>query len=174
MTPRNPPWTRDELILALELYFRCNPLHTSEKNADIVALSIILNRLPIHADRADHTRFRNPNSVYMKLCNFLRLDPAYEGKGLDAGSKRDVEVWHEFAHDRPRLQATAQAITAMLELDTLQSADWPADEVTYEAPEGRVLLRAHLTRERNASLVTKEESPCLTTGRGAPVCGVWF
>ena len=44
----NPKWTRDELILALELYMRVNPLHTSETNPEIVALSDTLNSLPIH------------------------------------------------------------------------------------------------------------------------------
>lgn len=27
---RNPNWTREELILALDLYFKVNPIHTSE------------------------------------------------------------------------------------------------------------------------------------------------
>ena len=36
LAKRNPPWTRDELILALEIYFRVSPLHTSEKHPEIV------------------------------------------------------------------------------------------------------------------------------------------
>jgi 5-methylcytosine-specific restriction protein A len=71
---RNPPWTRDELILALDLYFRVSPLHTSEKHPKIVALSAILNRLGVHEEVPDQDHFRNPNGVYMKLCNFLRAD----------------------------------------------------------------------------------------------------
>jgi len=31
--PRNPPWTRDELILALELYVRVSPSRISHKHA---------------------------------------------------------------------------------------------------------------------------------------------
>jgi hypothetical protein len=86
---RNPNWTREELILALDLYFKVAPLKTSETNPEIVALSNVLNQLSIHADRPDATRFRNPNGVYMKMCNFLRLDPSYKGTGLKAGSKAD-------------------------------------------------------------------------------------
>ncbi len=82
---RNPHWTRDELILALDLYFKVNPVHTSEKHPAIVELSNILNGHPIHKERPDGGKFRNPNGVYMKLCNFLRLDPDYNGTGLDAG-----------------------------------------------------------------------------------------
>lgn len=60
---RNPAWTRDELILALDLYFRVNPLHTSEQNPEIQALSAALNELPVHAVRPDGEHFRNPNGV---------------------------------------------------------------------------------------------------------------
>jgi len=40
---RNPKWSRDELILALELYFRVNPLHTSDKNTEIIRLKELRN-----------------------------------------------------------------------------------------------------------------------------------
>ena len=71
---RNPNWARDELILALDLYFRVNfPSHTSKSNTEIVQLSELLNALPIHAKSEQQKTFRNPNSVYMKLCNFLRF-----------------------------------------------------------------------------------------------------
>ena len=39
---------QDELILALELYFRVNSVHTSDSNPEIKKLSKILNSLPIH------------------------------------------------------------------------------------------------------------------------------
>jgi hypothetical protein len=72
---RNPNWARDEIILALDLYFRVNPLTTSKSHPEIVALSELLNKLPIHSDRPDIEKFRNQNGVYMKMCNILRLDP---------------------------------------------------------------------------------------------------
>lgn len=107
---RNPNWTREELILALDLYFKVNPLHTSEKTPEIIELSRILNILPIHKVKPDPDRFRNPSGVYMKLCNFLRLDPSYPGVGLDAGSKLDEEVWNEFFTNRRQLSLTANSI----------------------------------------------------------------
>ena len=33
---RNPKWKRDELILALDLYFRCPPSSTSKENSKII------------------------------------------------------------------------------------------------------------------------------------------
>jgi 5-methylcytosine-specific restriction protein A len=85
--PRNPKWTRDELILALDLYFRVNPLHTSENNPEIISLSKLLNKLQIHARDDVEENFCNSSGVYMKSCNFLSLDPGYDGVGLAAGSK---------------------------------------------------------------------------------------
>jgi len=43
--PRNPPWERDELLLALDLYMREGML--DDTHTDVQELSDILNRLPI-------------------------------------------------------------------------------------------------------------------------------
>jgi 5-methylcytosine-specific restriction protein A len=152
---RNPPWHRDELILALDLYFLHSPLHISERHPEVRALSQILNVLPIHGHRPDAARFRNANGVYMKLCNFLRLDPGYQGKGLRAGGALEEEVWREFAADRARLATTAAAIRERASApDAAEHIAEPVDD-EEEFPEGRVLFRAHRARERNRTLVTR-------------------
>jgi 5-methylcytosine-specific restriction protein A len=99
----NSDWTQDEHILALDLYFRINPNKISKTHASVVELSDLLNRLPIHPQVLRGETFRNPDSVYMKLCNFLRLDPSYKGKGLSAGSKGEEVVWNMYAGNRPEL-----------------------------------------------------------------------
>lgn len=108
--PRNPPWHREELILALELYFRVTPSRMNSRHPAVIELSEILNKLPTVRDRPDKVRFRNSNGVYMKLCNFLRLDPSYHGKGLTRGGKLEEVIWSEFANDRERLKRIAQMI----------------------------------------------------------------
>ena len=120
MAPRNPPWQRDELILALDLYFRHNPSHISSSHPEVIELSHTLNSLPIHRDKPDGVRFRNPNGVYMKMCNYLRLDPSYQGKGLERGGKLEEEIWLEFADDRELLRKVAQGIVDGFQT-TLQS-----------------------------------------------------
>lgn len=100
---KNPKWTRDELILALDLYFRCPPNKTNKDNPGIIALSDLLNSLPIHPHKAQHEKFRNPNGVYMKLCNFLRFDPNYSGTGLTAGGKLEEDIWNEFSANKENL-----------------------------------------------------------------------
>jgi 5-methylcytosine-specific restriction protein A len=74
------------LILALHLYLRFRPDTISNAHAEVVALSELLNHLPISSDRPDELRFRNVNGTCMKLCNSLSLDPEYQNKGVQAGA----------------------------------------------------------------------------------------
>jgi 5-methylcytosine-specific restriction enzyme A len=53
--PQN--WNRDELILALELYFRVNPSHTNKNDPEIINLSSVLNELSIHSKNNLATSF---------------------------------------------------------------------------------------------------------------------
>ncbi|MCP3977203.1 MAG: hypothetical protein GY720_22160 [bacterium] len=46
---RNPPWAWDEIVLALDLYFRIGV--QSATHPDVIDLSAILNQLPIHSVR---------------------------------------------------------------------------------------------------------------------------
>jgi 5-methylcytosine-specific restriction protein A len=151
MARRNPPWQRDELILALDLYFRHRPDSISKNHPEVAALSELLNKLPIHPDRPDAAKFRNINGTYMKLCNFLALDPEYQGKGLEAGGRLEREIWAEFASDHERLARIAEAIRKFyLSVDPSGVAELAEEE---EFPEGRVLYRLHRVRERNPELV---------------------
>lgn len=108
--PRNPPWSRDELILALDLYFRQSPKIGDATHPEVIELSKLLNAMPLHARRPDASRFRNPAGVAMKLNNFRGLDPTYHGTGLSHGAQADKDVWDEFAQDRERLHAVAAGI----------------------------------------------------------------
>ena len=153
---RNPPWQRDELILALDLYCRHSPNSLSQNHPLVIGLSEILNALPIHRKRADGAKFRNPNGVYMKLCNFLRFDPGYSGTGLSRGGKLEETIWKEFANDRERLKNLADAIKAGYQL--VPTDVQLEDEDEEEFPEGRVLYRVHRQRERNSSLIKKKKA----------------
>jgi 5-methylcytosine-specific restriction enzyme A len=79
---RNPKWHRDEIILALDLYFSLDRGSIDHKNPKIIELSKTLNALPLFPDRPDEDRFRNSNGVTLKLSNFLAFDPNYKGKGM--------------------------------------------------------------------------------------------
>ena len=176
MAARNPAWTYDELILALDLYFRFPPSQVSQSHPEVTQLSEVLKQLPVHVDRPDPERFRNPNGVYMKLCSFLRLDPSYSGTGLRAGGKKEEEVWNRFADNRNRLREVAEAIKSGVQSPTEAEVITREIDEEEEAPEGRVLFRQHRSRERNQSLVRKRKALALKRdGRlMCEVCGFVF
>lgn len=158
---RNPGWTRDELILALDLYFRVQS--PDDKNPQLIELSALLNRLWRHTDFGDQETLRNPTGVSMKLTNFRRFDHAYTSlgqKGLAHGSKADGQIWDEFAGDRTRLAATASAIRAGLETESAPAISVDPD-LEAEAAEGALLSRLHHYRERDSSLARKRKAQAL-------------
>jgi len=79
------PWSRDDLLAAMHLYFLLPFGKLSQTTPAIQELAIALGR--------------TSSSVAMKLCNFASLDPqiiASGRKGLDGASKADQALWMEF------------------------------------------------------------------------------
>ena len=178
MATRNPTWTRDELILALDLYFRHPPSHISSNHPEVRKLSELLNALPIHKDRPDAVRFRNENGVYTKLGNFLSLDPGYTGAGLTHGGAGDKRVWEEFAGDRAHLSEVARAIRDNFHGEKTGNV---AERLTEEPdedefPEGKVLYRTHRARERNRRLIQSAKRSALNVSGNlaCQACGFVF
>jgi len=174
---RNPAWTRDELILALDLYFRSPAARGSKTHPEVIELSNLLNILPIHAGAKPGDTFRNENGVGMKLSNFLRYDPNYEGKGLERGSKLEEEVWNDFASDLAHLSRVATAIRE--NAGELGGIAPPADtefDDEAEASEGKILTRIHKGTERNSKIVRNKKKAVFTeTGKLAcEACGFDF
>ena len=151
---RKQAWLRDELLLALDLYRRGgrNPSKT-----EVQKVSALLRAIPIEQDLAADAKFRNPAAVYLKVSNFVAIDPAAETAGMSRGGRGDQEVWDEFAADPDRTAAVATAIRANLAALTPEEAN-AADDDIADAPEDRLLTRVHLVRERSHKLVkTKKE-----------------
>ena len=75
-----------------------------------MALSELLNALPIHSTEERSSSFRNPQGVAMKLANFMSLDPMHPGEGLKAGGAGDTAVWAEYAHAPEVLDELVRAL----------------------------------------------------------------
>jgi len=160
---RNPPWAWDEIVLALDLYFRIGV--QSSSHPDVVDLSEVLNSLPIHSVRPQADRFRNPNGVNLKLANLAHFDPAYAGTGMARASKRDREVFETYANSRAELVEIAAEIRSMAVEGTAPVAPEP-DEDEADATEGRLLYRRHRLRERDPKIVKRKKAAVLkSTGR---------
>jgi len=96
----------------------------------------------------------------MKLANFARFDPEREGTGLTRGGKLEAEIWEAFYEDRKGLRLAVEAIKAYTE----DKQDWKRpeeDEDQIGAQEGRLLYRAHRSRERDSGLARKKKASVL-------------
>jgi len=172
MAHRNPSWARDELILALDLYVRAGRRVLPASHPEVSELSQVLSSLPIHIDRPDARRFRNPNGLSMKLANFASIDPNSGTRGLQAAGHLDRAVWREFSGDVGRLRQVAQTIGSAYALAGPALAD--AEEQAF--PEGVVIYRMHRFYERDRRLVRKAKAAAKARqGRLAcEVCGFDF
>jgi hypothetical protein len=101
--------------LALDLYRRYGI--ADDHHPEVVQLSDLLNRLPIHTSRPVEEKFRNANGVALKLANFASVDPDYGGVGMTRGGRLDREVWNEFAGHWDELEAAAADIRASVGAD---------------------------------------------------------
>ncbi|MDF2809227.1 MAG: endonuclease [Microvirga sp.] len=174
--PRNPNWTRDELILALDLYLRHRQRLPDQTHPDVVELSEALRRLNRQLSDGSGT-FRNANGVGMKLGNLRALDPLHtdHGKrGLQRGGKGDVEVWNAYADQPERLREVVAALRAAVEVQDAAPPEAGVDAEGVEAPEGRLLTRLHNYRERNRTLVRKRKEHALRVAGQlqCEVCGL--
>ena len=177
---RNPPWTRDEQILALDLYLRHRGHPPDHTHPEVMELSDVLNRLARSLGVSGDKRLRNVNGVHMKLGNFSAVDPEYVSGGrvgLQRGSKADKEVWDDFASDPTHCHQVAAAIrSAVSGDDSVRQIAGDEDEDVAEAEEGRVLTVLHRRRERDRQIVERKKQQALRrTGRLAcEACGFEF
>ncbi|WP_274474216.1 HNH endonuclease [Mangrovimonas aestuarii] len=151
---RNPKWHRDEIILALDLYFKIEPGQIHSNNLKIIELSEVLNKMPIHSNRPIRNKFRNPNGVGLKLSNFLAIDPDYKGRGMKSYSKLDFLLFNEFVNNREGLNRIANLIRSSVlnqELCVeLYGIENDGEEVVVK--EGEVVFKLHKLRERNSKI----------------------
>ncbi len=133
-SPRNPPWSRDELILALDLYLRFRDAPPGKNSEEVAELSAFLGRMGRSLGLTDAETFRNANGVYMKMMNFRRFDPEYTagGKvGLARGNKEEEVVWNEFASNPTRLATAVVNIRAGVDGSANRA---PANATSNEEP----------------------------------------
>lgn len=162
---RNPPWSRDELILALDLYLQQRESPLAKESPEIIELSEFLHKMGHTLGLVEAETYRNANGVYMKLMNFRRFDTEYtnDGKvGLSRGNKDEEVVWNEFSSNESLLTTVAEAIRSAINQHRRDHALEGIDEPDIqEAEEGRVLTRLHRIRERSGKLVNAKKKEAL-------------
>ena len=94
-------WTRNELILAINLYCKLpfGKLHRS--NPEVIELASLIGR--------------TPSSVAFKLVNFASFDPVLKARGIKGAqnaSKLDQQIWNEFYNDWDQLPFESEKLKA--------------------------------------------------------------
>lgn len=146
-------WTREHLLLALNLYHQ-TPFGRQHKGyPPIIELAAKLGR--------------TPSSVAMKLNNFTSLDPieASRGiRGLQGSSRLDRDIWEEF---HGRLDELAEQSEPLIDSFGTESSDTAAAPPSGESETtALVKVRRHQRFFRKAVLGSYEQKCCIS---GLPV-----
>jgi 5-methylcytosine-specific restriction protein A len=154
---RNPPWSRDELIIALEFYLRHTPSIPAQGSVEVSDLSDFLNRLGQKLGGRTSPTYRNSNGVYLKMMNLRRFDPDYSGRGMQRGNKVEQEVWNRYASKPKELLRIVEGIRSLVESENPLPFPVLSSEDEVEAEEGQVFTRMHQYRERDKKLVKRKK-----------------
>ena len=95
------PWTRDEALVAFNVYCRLPFGKLHGRNPEIIRTASLLGR--------------SPNSLAMKCCNLASLDPAQRDRGvtgLQKVAQLDREIWSHFAANPEQLSFESEVALA--------------------------------------------------------------
>lgn len=153
-------WSRNEFVLALNLYYKLpfGKIHTRTK--EIQELAKLLNR--------------TASSIAYRLANFAACDPYIINsgrKGMIAGKKQCQPYWDEFANDQERLLFESERILAELQGTTVEQKfkaalldinDYSGEEKIREVA---TRVNQYIFREK---ILSNYEYKCALTGIDIP------
>ena len=131
---RNPNWTREELILAFNLYFKIPYGQFNNRNKEVIELAEILGR--------------TSGAVAYKLVNFVSLDPKHKElgrKGAVNVGKLDIEIFNEFRNSWEDLLFESEKILAEKQKTTIEAKYKDVIE-DFKHKQGEEKLRTVKTR----------------------------
>lgn len=144
---RNPPWSREETILALDLYLELDGEVPSQSDPLVIELSDYLRNNPeMHAYQS-RENFRSPSAVVLKLNN---IKQAADGGGLPHNSQMDREIWEQLGERREETKKAAETIKSAILSFEKEPETKTEDEAVFL--EGNLVTKIHKTRERNPKL----------------------
>ncbi len=151
-------FTRDEVILALDVLYSAGEERLSAQSSAIVELSDLLNRLPIHPVANRGKIFRNPHGVWGQLYVFIRSCKTGK-RDPDVGSKF-YDIAEEFEGRHDELHAIAYAIRS--NLDYYNAFPFGSEVEMDGFPEGALLGHLHRVVEiRDGSKIKPADRCCI-------------
>lgn len=151
-------WSRDELILAFNLYCKTSFGRIHIHNPEIIELAKIIGR--------------TPSAVSWKLANFASLDPMLKERNISGAthaSRLDAEIWAEFNENWGQLSFESEKLLASLIGKPIETV---SEIATFDLPEGKeresiVKTRVNQSFFRKAVLAAYDFQ-CCVTGLGVP------
>jgi len=157
--PKNENWTREQHVLAFNLYSQI-PFGTIHmRNPKLQVLAKLIGR--------------SVGAVSYKLANFARLDPALHArniKGADHGAKGEEEVWNEFAKNPEALAFESQRLMAKYTgQDLLEYAEVKTDDLPPEGKERDAIVKQRVNQDFfRRRVLSVYNTTCCITGLAVP------
>jgi putative restriction endonuclease len=150
----NKNWSKDELIVAFNLYCKTPFTKINATNKGIVEL----------ADKIG----RSPSAVALKLANFARLDPTLKKRhisGMSHGSKMEADIWQEFNNNWEELAYQSEQILAKYKEEPLEkSSEIDISDLPQEGKERETLVKTRVNQAffRKLILASYDNRCCIT------------
>jgi putative restriction endonuclease len=153
-------WTKEELILAFNLYLKLPFGKMHSRTPEIVELANLIGR--------------TSNSIAIRLTNFAACDPYHQNrgvKGMEGGRKQCQPIWDEFALNKEALIFESERILAEKENQTIESK---FNDILLDLKDlkGEVKLREVKTRVNQnvfrQIVLANYSSKCAITGIDIP------
>ena len=151
-------WTKDELILTINLYSKITFGQMNSSNPQVKELAAFIGR--------------SIGAVVRKLGNFASFDPLLRARGvggLPNASKLDKEVWDEYMHNWTDLYFEGEKLLAK-KRDTTVEKLYNINLDEYKIKDGREVERIVKVRVNQSSfrgaVLTNFNNKCCITGIG--------
>ena len=147
-------WTREELILTINLYCKLPFGKLHSRNPDVIELAKLIDR--------------TPGSVAFKLVNFASLDPQLKERGIKGASNvsnLDKEVWNEFFNNWDELFTRSENLYAEKKkttVDRLYKIDLTDLQRSGEEKARIVKVRTNQVVFRTLVMANYDFSCCIT------------
>lgn len=158
--PSQNLWTREELILAFNLYLKLPFGKMHQRTPEIVALAKLLGR--------------TPSSISMRLGNFASCDPHLQARGvggLKGGMNQVRPIWEEFYENQEALLFKSEQILAEKEKTTVE-AKYKELFADIGHLEGKTAMRMVKTRVNQhvfrTMVLNNYHSKCCISGLAIP------
>lgn len=152
-------WSRDELILAFNLYCKTPFGRIHNRNPEIISLAKNLRR--------------TSSAVSWKLANFARLDPSLSLrsiKGAAHGGKLEISIWNEFSGDWEKLGYESELLLAKLTGKRIEEiADIDGETLPPEGKEREAIVRLRVNQNFfRSSVLAAYGCKCCISGIRSP------